>query len=48
MKKSKNFKGKSILLFILKTLAYFAILMGLIYLYHYTGIDSTGFIYNEF
>lgn len=41
-------RGKRIGMFVLKTLVYFAIMMALVYLYEYSGIDSVRFIYNEF
>ena len=41
-------KGKQIGMFVLKTVIYFAIMMALIYLYEYSGLDSVHFIYNEF
>ncbi|EFU75092.1 hypothetical protein HMPREF9088_0140 [Enterococcus italicus DSM 15952] len=34
--------------FVARTLFYFLILMGLIYLYHYRTIQGGTFIYNEF
>ncbi|MGM9910121.1 MAG: teichoic acid D-Ala incorporation-associated protein DltX [Lacticaseibacillus absianus] len=40
--------GKIVRGFILKTLFYFLVIMGLIYLYEYCGIGAAGFIYNEF
>ncbi|MGN1407974.1 teichoic acid D-Ala incorporation-associated protein DltX [Lactobacillus sp.] len=44
----KESRGKVIRSFILRTLLYSLVLLGLIYLYEYCGIGSTGFIYNEF
>lgn len=41
-------KKKGILSFVLRTLCYFVILLILLYLYEYSGIDSVHFIYNEF
>lgn len=41
-------RGKQIGMFVLKTVIYFAILMALIYLYEYSGLNSVHFIYNEF
>lgn len=41
-------RGKVIRSFILRTLLYSLILLGLIYLYEYCGLGSTGFIYNGF
>lgn len=41
-------RGKQIGMFVLKTVVYFAILMALIYLYEYSGLNSVHFIYNEF
>lgn len=41
-------RGKRIGMFVLKTVVYFAILMALIYLYEYSGLNSVHFIYNEF
>ncbi|MDF7637464.1 teichoic acid D-Ala incorporation-associated protein DltX [Leuconostocaceae bacterium ESL0958] len=44
----KRFVGRPGVAFLLKTLAYFLILMGLIYLYGYSGVTGGHFIYNEF
>lgn len=44
----KQSRAKTIGMFILKTVCYFAILMALIYLYEYSGLSSVHFIYNEF
>lgn len=41
-------RGKVIRSFILRTLLYSLILLGLVYLYEYYGLGSTGFIYNDF
>ncbi|WP_081662439.1 teichoic acid D-Ala incorporation-associated protein DltX [Lactobacillus psittaci] len=41
-------RKQAITSFVLRTLFYFAILIALIYLYEYSGIDSVHFIYNEF
>lgn len=41
-------RGKVIRSFILRTLLYSLILLGLVYLYEYYGLGSTGFIYNAF
>lgn len=41
-------RGKVIRSFILRTLLYSLILLGLVYLYEYYGLGSTGFIYGEF
>lgn len=41
-------KGKRFGIFVFKTVMYFAILMALIYLYEYSGLNSVHFIYNEF
>ncbi|WP_281828711.1 MULTISPECIES: teichoic acid D-Ala incorporation-associated protein DltX [Lactobacillus] len=50
MEKTKKVesRGKQIEMFVLKTIVYFAILMALIYLYEYSGLNSVHFIYNEF
>ncbi|RVU71439.1 MULTISPECIES: teichoic acid D-Ala incorporation-associated protein DltX [Lactobacillus] len=50
MEKTKKVesRGKQIGMFILKTVIYFAILMALIYLYEYSGLNAVHFIYNEF
>lgn len=40
--------SKAIASFMLKTIFYFVVLLALIYLYEYSGIDSVHFIYNEF
>ncbi|MFC6171469.1 teichoic acid D-Ala incorporation-associated protein DltX [Loigolactobacillus jiayinensis] len=34
--------------FILRTIFYFLILLALVYLYSYSGINNSKFIYNEF
>jgi len=34
--------------FLARSILYFFILLGLLYLYHYSGIDQGHFIYNEF
>ncbi|AXX65600.1 MAG: teichoic acid D-Ala incorporation-associated protein DltX [Lactobacillus sp.] len=34
--------------FIGQTIFYFLIIMALVYLYSYAGINNSGFIYNEF
>lgn len=34
--------------FVLKTGFYFVVLIALIYLYGYSGVNNSGFIYNEF
>ncbi|MBA1434513.1 teichoic acid D-Ala incorporation-associated protein DltX [Bombilactobacillus bombi] len=34
--------------FIGRTIFYFLIIMALVYLYSYAGINNSGFIYNEF
>lgn len=48
-KKTKiDSRGKRFGMFVLKTIIYFAILMALIYLYEYSGLNSVHFIYNEF
>lgn len=44
----KESRGHQIVWFVLKTLIYFVILMVLIYLYEYSGLNSVHFIYNEF
>lgn len=36
------------MLFVGRTVFYFAIIVALIYLYHYKNIDGGAFIYNEF
>ena len=41
-------RGKVIRSFILRTLLYSLILLGLVYLYEYYVLGSTGFIYNAF
>ncbi|GHV98260.1 hypothetical protein lacNasYZ03_13700 [Lactobacillus nasalidis] len=46
--KAPDSRGKLIRSFILRTLLYSIVLLGLIYLYEYCGLGSTGFIYNEF
>ncbi|MFD1671733.1 teichoic acid D-Ala incorporation-associated protein DltX [Agrilactobacillus yilanensis] len=46
--KWQNFKHKDGARFWLRTLLYFGILVVLMYLYSYSGINNSGFIYNEF
>lgn len=50
MEKTKKIesRGKRFWMFVLKTIIYFVILMALIYLYEYSGLNSVHFIYNEF
>lgn len=49
MEKNKTeSRTKQVGMFVLKTVIYFAILMALIYLYEYSGLNSVHFIYNEF
>lgn len=47
-KQKVDSRGKQVGMFVLKTIIYFAILMALIYLYEYSGLNSVHFIYNEF
>ncbi|MBA1392309.1 teichoic acid D-Ala incorporation-associated protein DltX [Lactobacillus sp. XV13L] len=47
-KEKRTSTSKRIGKFVLTTLVYCAILMGLIYLYQYSGLTSVHFIYNEF
>lgn len=42
------FWHQPVVAFIGWTVFYFAILMALVYLYGYSGLNSTTFIYNEF
>lgn len=39
---------KPIVRFLITTICYFAIMMVLLYLYDYSGINQAKFIYNEF
>lgn len=49
MEKNKTeSRAKQAGMFVIKTVVYFAILMALIYLYEYSGLNSVHFIYNEF
>ncbi|WEV45212.1 teichoic acid D-Ala incorporation-associated protein DltX [Streptococcaceae bacterium ESL0687] len=49
MKKIQTFfTGNRIANFTARTVLYFVILVGLLYLYHYSGIGQGGFLYNEF
>ncbi|WP_083486945.1 teichoic acid D-Ala incorporation-associated protein DltX [Liquorilactobacillus cacaonum] len=43
-----RFLKNEVTLFVLKTIFYAAIMMGLIYLFSYSGINGPHFIYNEF
>ncbi|WP_289460599.1 teichoic acid D-Ala incorporation-associated protein DltX [Lactobacillus intestinalis] len=47
-KQKVDSRGKQVGMFVLKTIIYFAILMALIYLYEYSGLNSVHFIYTEF
>ncbi|WP_421823450.1 teichoic acid D-Ala incorporation-associated protein DltX [Fructobacillus cardui] len=44
----KRFLSKPWVTFIVRTLAYFLIILALIYLYGYSGVTGGHFIYNEF
>lgn len=44
----KRFLSKPWVTFVVKTLAYFLIILALIYLYGYSGVTGGHFIYNEF
>ncbi|MDN6028716.1 MAG: teichoic acid D-Ala incorporation-associated protein DltX [Lactobacillus sp.] len=41
-------KQHPVLVFLLKTLCYFIVLLALVYLYGYYGAGQAPFIYNEF
>nr|WP_153383297.1 teichoic acid D-Ala incorporation-associated protein DltX [Companilactobacillus mishanensis] len=43
-----NFFKNPITVFVLKSVAYFAILLLLLYIYGYNGVGSAKFIYNDF
>ncbi|MDO4912833.1 MAG: teichoic acid D-Ala incorporation-associated protein DltX [Lactobacillus sp.] len=45
--KTQN-RSHGIGMFALKTVCYALILLGLLYLYQYSGLSSVHFIYNEF
>ncbi|CUS26006.1 Uncharacterized protein LACOL_0698 [Paucilactobacillus oligofermentans DSM 15707 = LMG 22743] len=44
----ERLKQKPIIWFLLKAGFYFLIIMILIYMYEYSGVNNSGFIYNEF
>ncbi|MEX0381061.1 teichoic acid D-Ala incorporation-associated protein DltX [Leuconostoc sp. MS02] len=44
----KQFFQRPIINFISRTLFYFVIILALIYLYSYSGVGESHFIYNEF
>ncbi|MFC7253341.1 teichoic acid D-Ala incorporation-associated protein DltX [Bombilactobacillus mellifer] len=44
----KKFLNRPVVKFILLTFFYFVIIMALVYLYSYAGINNSKFIYNEF
>ncbi|EMG29251.1 hypothetical protein X560_1926 [Listeria fleischmannii 1991] len=48
MQKVKLFFHKPSTIFILKTIFYLAILLGLLWFYGFKNPNSTNFIYNEF
>ncbi|WP_083488999.1 teichoic acid D-Ala incorporation-associated protein DltX [Liquorilactobacillus uvarum] len=47
-KKQAPLIKNEILRFVLRTALYFAIMLVLVYLYNYSGINGPHFIYNEF
>lgn len=44
----KNKNSKEIISFVGKTVLYTTILLGLVYLYHYSSVGGGSFIYNQF
>ncbi|MFZ2353128.1 MAG: teichoic acid D-Ala incorporation-associated protein DltX [Paucilactobacillus nenjiangensis] len=44
----ERMKQNPIVWFLLKSVFYFLIMMVLIYMYGYSGVNNSGFIYNEF
>ncbi|MBU3851332.1 MAG: teichoic acid D-Ala incorporation-associated protein DltX [Candidatus Paralactobacillus gallistercoris] len=48
LKKLKKLWHNSTFQFIFRIVFYFAILMVLVYLYSYSGVNNSKFIYNEF
>ena len=48
VKNIKHFFQNGTTRFVLYSLFYFAIIVVLIYLYSYSGVNGSGFIYNEF
>ncbi|HJG05447.1 teichoic acid D-Ala incorporation-associated protein DltX [Ligilactobacillus agilis] len=48
MQELKKLWHNSVFNFIMRTIFYFVILLGLVYLYSYSGINQPHFIYNEF
>ncbi|WP_294977366.1 teichoic acid D-Ala incorporation-associated protein DltX [uncultured Leuconostoc sp.] len=44
----KHFFEQPIINFISRTLFYFIIILALVYLYSYSGVGGSHFIYNEF
>lgn len=43
-----NFLEDNKIKFVMRTIFYFIVLLFLVYLYSYSGIDQPHFIYNEF
>lgn len=48
LKKLQKLWHNSTFQFVFRTVFYFAILMVLVYLYSYSGVNNGTFIYNEF
>ncbi|WP_439425600.1 teichoic acid D-Ala incorporation-associated protein DltX [Oenococcus alcoholitolerans] len=48
MKTVEKFFQNPVTSFVLRTIFYFVVLLILLYLYGYTGINDGGFIYNGF
>ncbi|WP_334329247.1 teichoic acid D-Ala incorporation-associated protein DltX [Companilactobacillus sp. HBUAS59699] len=48
MKNLLIFLKKPVSMFVIKTIAFFAIFLVLLYIYGYNGVGSVKFIYNDF
>lgn len=48
MLKIKKILSNTTVVFVLQTIFYFFVILALIYLYSYSGMNESHFIYNEF
>lgn len=44
----RKLRNNAYVVFVSKTIFYFLILIALVYLYNYSGMSQSNFIYNEF
>lgn len=44
----RKLRNNACVVFVSKTIFYFLILLALVYLYNYSGMSQSNFIYNEF